>query len=471
MDLLSIIVGASLPTLLLIAVLLKRRSTSCEAVAETEVEAETPQSTLSEDDPIAQALEQMTPSTTVRHSITNASSDTVRVFNTSDALLATVSHELKTPLNGILGIAQLLLEEQPDSPELIELEGCAQQMHAVLHTLTNLARIQSESDELPQYREWISLRDSLEQIKQEITYRAQTRKLTLRTVHEDKRVRLRSDSDHLETIIKSVLLGSIEAVNPDKERVQNAVLKIATSQVDGVTFIRIENPIESFNAQRNSTIEEVKKLANNDEGTRIEIEYLYLAVARALVEYYNGSIEIEALESGGCVTTIRFKMDTMLASTAVKQPIGGLRVTSGKSGSKTLNELPSPMRVIVAEDDQASRNLMHMLLEKMSVEIVECQNGEEVVLALQEDPKFDAILMDVDMPVMDGIAATQAIRSGAAGDEVKLMPIIAVTAFNVISDRSRFKKAGMGYYLPKPVGLRELRATLLDILKKNQPAP
>lgn len=88
-------------------------------------------------------------------------------FDASDSLLATLSHELKTPLNGIMGIAQMLREEDEDSTQLIEMEGCAQHMHSVLHTLTNLARIQNENEYLPQYREWVSLSDTIDQIRED----------------------------------------------------------------------------------------------------------------------------------------------------------------------------------------------------------------------------------------------------------------------------------------------------------------
>lgn len=111
-----------------------------------------------------------------------------------------------------------------------------------------------------------------------------------------------------------------------------------------------------------------------------------------------------------------------------------------------------------------------MLLDKMGLQATQVENGEQAVLQLQKDSTFDVILMDVDMPVMDGMAATQAIREGLAGDEAEDIPIVAVTAFNVISDRSRFKEVCMGYYLPKPVGLKELRATLLEVAKKKREA-
>lgn len=95
---------------------------------------------------------------------------------------------------------------------LIEMEGCAQHMHSVLHTLTNLARIQNENEYLPQYREWVSLRHTVEQILEDATFRASAHHLKILTEHENNRVRLRCNFDHIETIIKFSVLASIEAV-------------------------------------------------------------------------------------------------------------------------------------------------------------------------------------------------------------------------------------------------------------------
>jgi CheY-like chemotaxis protein len=395
-------------------------------------------------------------------------SEETTYFDASDSLLATLSHELKTPLNGIMGMAQVLMEENEDSSLLLELEGCAQHMHSVLHTLTNLARIQNENEYLPQYREWVSLRDTVEQIREDATFRASTRQLKILTEHENNRVRLRGDSDHIETIIKSIVLASIEAVPLVKLPKEKEALKISWKTDGDAIVLSITNPLEALEDEREESVKRILNLARGSQSSRIKIEYLHLAVARALLHFYKGSMDSKKLESGGVKTTIRFHMEQMVSSPSDAKPIGGLRVQSGKIGIKTLRELPEKLRVLVAEDDYASRNLLIMLLNKMELEPVAVENGEQAILALQEDPDFDVILMDVDMPIMDGIEATQSIRGGIAGDEVKDIPIVAVTAFNVISDRSRFKEAGMGYYLPKPVGLKELRATLLDIAKAKK---
>lgn len=390
-------------------------------------------------------------------------------FDSSDSLLATLSHELKTPLNGIMGITQILREENEDSDQLIELEGCAHHMHSVLHTLTNLARIQNENEFLPQYREWVSLRDTIEQIREDVTFRASGRQIWIKTEHENTRTRLRGDSDHISTIIKSALLGSIEAIPTTGLPSEKKTLSISWQSNDASEIIlTIKNPLEVLEEEREQSINDILNIASGQERSRIKIEYLHLAVAKALIGFYKGKLTAQAMPEGGVCTTLRFTMEQMKASPSAAKPIGGLRVQSGNKGLRTLRELPEKLKVLVAEDDRASRNLLILLLKKMGQEATEVENGEEAILALQKDPSFDVLLSDVDMPIMDGVEAAQAIRKGLAGDEVKDIPIIAVTAFNVLSDRGRFKEAGMEYYIPKPVGLKELRATLLEITKKKK---
>ncbi|MFT5837093.1 MAG: CheY-like chemotaxis protein [Candidatus Azotimanducaceae bacterium] len=389
-------------------------------------------------------------------------------FDSSDSLIATLSHELKTPLNGIMGIAQMMREEDEENSQLIEMEGCAHHMHSVLDTLTNLARIQKEV--LPQYREWVSLRDTIEQVRQDTTFRASGRQLKILTEHENNRIRLRGDSDHISTIIKSTVLGSIEAVPmtglPEEKQTLSIAWKTNAEEIE----ISILNPFEILEDQREQSVDEILNLASGAGQSRIKIEHLHLAVAKELLSLYQGSLAFEKIPTGGVRTTLRFTMKQMVASPSAAKPIGGLRVQSGASGLKTLRELPEKMKILVAEDDRASRNLLILLLQKMGQEATQVENGEQAVLALQKDPSYDLILMDVDMPIMDGTAATQAIREGLAGEEVKDIPIVAITAFNVLSDRSRFKEVGMQYYLPKPIGLKELRATLLEIIKSKREA-
>ncbi len=385
----------------------------------------------------------------------------------SNALFATLSHELRTPLNGVLGISQMLNEEQ-ESEDLKVLEGCARHMLAVLHTLVNLSKVQAEWGQLPEYREWVSLHDLTEQIKKSLNFRARTRGLTIEIEHQDKTLRLRGDSDQLKTIIETALLGSIERVDiadlPDEQK--TLFLNWHTTD-DDVKFV-IDNPLERIAPNRGERISEVSELTTGNSHSRIKMEFLYWAVSTALLEHYKGAMLAVPLEPAGVRTTLAFEMERMHASPSENLPVGGLRLDSADKAPKAMVELPQVFKILVAEDDPINRGLMTMLLKHMGQDAHFATNGQEVLDKLEVETDFDLILMDIDMPVLDGMSAARALRFGEAGDLGMTIPIVAVTAFNALSDQGKFKKAGMDYFLPKPVGLANLREVLLEIIRKQR---
>ncbi|MGB0413235.1 MAG: response regulator [Coraliomargarita sp.] len=385
----------------------------------------------------------------------------------SNALFATLSHELRTPLNGVLGISQMLNEEH-DSEDYKVLEGCARHMLAVLHTLVNLSKVQAEWGQLPEYREWVSLHDLTEQIKKNLHFRARTRGLKIEIEHQDKTLRLRGDSDHLKTIIETALLGSIERVDigdlPDEEK--TLFLNWHTTDTD--VKVVIDNPLERVAPNRGERISEVAKLTTGQSHSRIQMEFLYWAVSSALLEHYKGAMLAVAIEPSGVRTTLAFEMERMHASMSESLPVGGLRLDSAGKAPKAMVELPQKFKILVAEDDPINRGLMSMLLEHMGQDAHLVTNGQEVLDKLEVENDFDLILMDIDMPVLDGMATSRALRIGEAGDRGMEIPIVAVTAFNALSDQGKFKKAGMDYFLPKPLGLAHLREVLLEIIRKQR---
>ena len=385
----------------------------------------------------------------------------------SDALFATLSHELRTPLNGVLGMAQLLKEDFTENPKLETLESCAQHMQSILHTLANLAKIQNQWGHLPEHREWISLRDKLEQIKKNLAYRAGTRRLKMEVQHENDTLRLRGDYDHLTNIIETAILGSLECTDINAEGAPST-LKVSWRQVDGEIKIVIENPLEIMPRNRGQQISEVSGMTPGAMHSRIRMEFLYWAVSIALLEHYDGAMVATKLsDSQGVRTTIAFKMETMEASPSTEKPIGGLSYSADGKGANPQVELPFCMRVLVVEDDPINRELLELLLERIGQKPVLAKDGQAALDLLERGQEYDLILMDIDMPVLDGMSSARAIRAGEGGDAAISLPIVAVTAFNTLSDESKFKKAGMNYFLPKPVALKDLRSVLLDVNRKG----
>ncbi|CAA6679977.1 MULTISPECIES: hybrid sensor histidine kinase/response regulator [unclassified Lentimonas] len=385
----------------------------------------------------------------------------------SNALFATLSHELRTPLNGVLGMAQLLKENNTDS-KLDTLESCAQHMQSVLHTLVNLSKIQEEWGELPEHREWINMHDFMEQVKQNLTLRASNRHLKIEIEHHNNTTRLRGDYDHLTNMIETAILGSLECTDINAEGAP-AVLTVKWRNNQSGIKVTIINPLETMPSSRGSRISEVSGLTTSNSHSRIRMEFLYWAVSISLLENHQGGMIASKLDGNtGVKTILVFQLESMEASPSNERPVGGLTLSVGGKAPNPLVELPFCMKVLIVEDDPINRELMSMLLERIGQKSAVAVNGQAALDIMLEDPEFDLVLMDIDMPVLDGMATTRALRIGEVGDIGMNIPIVAVTAFNTLSDQSKFKKAGMDHFLCKPVSLKDLRSVLLEINRKKK---
>ncbi|MDQ8193550.1 response regulator [Coraliomargarita sp. SDUM461004] len=385
----------------------------------------------------------------------------------SDVLFATLSHELRTPLNGLLGIVQILNEEREDE-DFVAIEGCARHMLAVISTLVNHSKIQAEWDDLPEYREWVSPFEMFEQIKRHLDFRAGLRGLNIKLVHQDKRLRLRGDYDHLRNIVENTILGSLEAISLVEIPSDRKTLTVSWEASDGEVRVSVYNPLEIFSDDRREQIRTAGGLTTGERLPRIKMEYLYWSVASMLLEKYGGALfsKVHPVE-GGVTTLLSFEMEQMQASPSEKLPVGGLSLESENRQPKSVKQLPFKLSILVAEDDPVARSLMASVLKHMGQESHFATNGREVLDLVSQSKTFDLILMDIDMPIMDGLSASIALRNGEAGELGTQIPIVAVTAFNTLSDESRFKKAGMNYFLPKPVKLQHLRDVLLEVVRSE----
>lgn len=133
---------------------------------------------------------------------------------------------------------------------------------------------------------------------------------------------------------------------------------------------------------------------------------------------------------------------------------------------KTQADAQQGQKVLVAEDDKTTQLVASMMLGKMGCQVEIASDGMEVLEKLRAT-RFDVVLMDVQMPRLDGAGATQAIRRGEAGEENKTIPIIAMTAYAMPGDKEKFLEIGMDGYLSKPVEMGDLRNVLGRILKDS----
>jgi len=126
---------------------------------------------------------------------------------------------------------------------------------------------------------------------------------------------------------------------------------------------------------------------------------------------------------------------------------------------------PCPHSILIAEDDMVSKTALQTILRKAGYKITSVENGAEVLRELKKN-SFDLILMDIQMPIMDGVEAAKAIRSGKAGKDNTSIPIVALTAFAMSGDKETFLDAGMNGYLAKPVDIGDVNDLISEFLEK-----
>lgn len=385
----------------------------------------------------------------------------------SEALFATLSHELRTPLNGILGMVQIMLSEQDEGgrkPDvrLVAVNAGARHMLTLLENLVNLQKLQSA--DLPEHREWVSPKEVLDNLKQSLRFRAMTRGLNIELDAAESRGRVRTDREHLTTILENLALASLELTEAqDGKQGERESLKISWQLRDGRLAVKLHNPRESWSENREIELAEALLERTGESHQRIRIERLLWAVAQALADRKEGAVSFERSSEGGVITRVVMTLEEMRTTGMTKSPMG-----SPSLQTNSLKAISEELHVLVAEDDPLNRRVIGYMLKRLGQRFTLVGNGQEALEQVKRDHSIDLILMDIDMPVMDGMSATMSIRQGEAGDHAKGVPVVAVTAFSSTSDQGKFRKNGMDYFIAKPISADKLRVVLLDIIKAKR---
>jgi len=182
---------------------------------------------------------------------------------------------------------------------------------------------------------------------------------------------------------------------------------------------------------------------------------LGLSICKRLIDLMGGGIAV--ISEVGVGTEIAFSLEFDAGDVA-----GG-----GASAQAWLRpDSLEGMRLLVVEDDAFSMALAEKLLQRRGAAIETATDGRLAIEALKKEG-FDLVLMDIQMPDMDGIEASRAIRRGLAGDRARGVPIIAMTAYAMVGDKDRFLEAGMDAYLSKPFEIGDLLGTITSVMKKR----
>ncbi|MEO8805323.1 MAG: ATP-binding protein [Burkholderiaceae bacterium] len=374
---------------------------------------------------------------------------------TQAAFLANISHELRTPLNGILGFAQILRRDKPlterQARGLKIIEESGQHLLMLINDVLDLARIDEARLELHPIE--VDLPTFLQVVCDMIRIKAEEKGLGF--VYEaapDLPATVFIDEKRLRQVLLNLLSNATKFSDAGQVRLRARPLQPAA----GSAAVRLRFEVEDTGIGMNEAqlarlfqpFAQVAELQRREGGAG-----LGLTISRQLVRLMGGDIQVHSREGEGSVFSFEIEAPTLQAPVQAPHPTP----TAHSEESLLAHQaVVSGARVLLVEDNAINRELALQLLNDAGVAVSVACDGREA-LDMLERHRFDAVLMDCLMPVMDGYAATRALR---LRPELRTLPVIALTANAMVGDRDKALAAGMDDHITKPIKLEQLFATL-----------
>lgn len=373
--------------------------------------------------------------------------------------MSNISHELRTPINAIMGIVETELANNNNSKE--ERKKYQVVRNASISLLSNVNDIldfeKMEKKELILKEEVFNPSLLLNQISENWKLEAIKKGLNYRFEMDSEIVaKVEGDADRLLQIINNVLSNAIKFTNSgtvvfklkcvtQPNNFSKFIFQISDTGV-GMDKESMATVLDSFNQMRKNHKRQFGGIG------------LGLNIAKHLVDLFNGSIEIQSELNKGTEVFIEI-------------PLKSVVETSAEVAVSQNKELQNPMHILVVEDNKLNQMVMRKLLGSfVNVTFSVVENGKEAIDALKQEV-YDLILMDLQMPEMDGYEATERIRGGELGKVIGNIPIIAVTADAMQETRQRALDLGMNDYMTKPVKrdllLQKIKNCSEDNIKLN----
>ena len=366
--------------------------------------------------------------------------------------LANMSHEIRTPLNGLMGMLQLLKTTSQNTEQSEFTEHAIQSSRRLLRLLTDILDLSRvEAGKMNVVMEPFDFKDAIDDIVQLFLPAAIEKQLELRMyINPDIPSTLSCDVTRLQQVLSNLVGNAIKFTNvghielqahplPPREDDEYRVLFAVSDTGIGMSDELVKRLFTPF-----TQAEQSYKRSFQGAG-------LGLSISKRLAELMGGTMVIESEEGIG--STLYFCIPFKLVE-------GNATVLPAEEKQSELEGF----KILIAEDDATSQLVATKLLEKVGHEVVAVDNGEQALIALKEQV-FDFVLMDVQMPVVDGVEATHALRQGEAGSLNKDIPIIAMTAYTMAGDKDKFLEAGMNGYIAKPVDIKTLQSVLGEVME------
>ena len=369
--------------------------------------------------------------------------------------LSNMSHDIRTPMNAIIGITTLMKNElhQPEklAEHLDKLENSGQLLLGIINDILDMSRIESgkttlniEKTNLPQQ---VSQLDSI--IRQQASQRRQTFTVENHVQHEN----VLADPNRLNQVLMNILSNAVK-YTPQGGHIRLDVEELSHTEHYAKYRFVVQDDGIGMSAVYQKTLFDPFTREEKSGTNRVQGTGLGMAITKSIVDLMGGSISVESAPGKGS----RFEVVLELPIDAEADKV------QTASALPEEDEAVSPlsgMSFLCAEDNAINAEILEMLLETKGASCTICSNGQEIVdaFASVKPGEYDMILMDVQMPVMDGLEATRRIRNGE-NPLGRTIPILAMTANAFLEDMQKSKEAGMDEHLSKPVDIAALEQTV-----------
>ena len=382
--------------------------------------------------------------------------------------LSNMSHDIRTPMNAIIGFATLALDDIRDGKKvedyLSKILSSSKHLLGLINDILDMSRIESGKVVLEEQE--TDLVTTLQELQSIMEGQAKERKLKLHVDYSNLRDRhVFCDKTRLNQVMFNLLANAVKftseggsiwltmsQLEPTCEVEDRAIYEIRVKDTGiGMDKAFIKHIFEPFERERTSTVSKI-------QGTG-----LGMAITKNIVDMMGGTIEVESQKGVGTEFIIRLEL-RLQAEARVANEDG----TKQHGHAEGVAEFAGK-RLLLAEDNELNREIACMLLSKYGFVIDTAENGQEAVdlVAASAPDYYDLVLMDIQMPVMDGHEATRRIRN-LEDKELAKVPVVAMTANAFDEDRKAAKECGMNGFISKPINMQEVVQALRMCLQDHK---
>ena len=364
--------------------------------------------------------------------------------------LANISHEVRTPISGVIGLSSMLLKTSADDDQKRMIQNIAnlsEYLLQIINEILDFSKLESGSYSLEQHD--FDLDSMFESIAATLCSQVQEKNVEFKVlIEDDVPVHLRGDGYSLKRILVNLTANAVKFTDAGNVILRASLLNRSKDRLE-ILFVVFDTGV-GVPAAIQETIFEPFTQAEGGFSRRYGGTGLGLAICKSLVEMMGGHIWMESTPGEGSSFFVRIPFEPAEAS---------LQISSVQSGQ--VPEVRN-LKILLVEDFPVNQEIIAHILREQGHDVTIKSDGREALEDLEQGNRYDLVLMDLQMPVMDGFEATAHIRSHADAS-ISRVPVIALTAHTVDSNIDYAYRVGMNGYLLKPVAPDEFRKTLAGL--------